>query len=131
LRAIARRITRRFWPAITRIGDPRSLRLIAAVMRGRRASLLELDDRPPAYDSVGRSCTWPNLFPLRSLPRSKYEKIFIRAISGRKLRLHGDSYTPTGMRGWSHVVFLRDRDSARRVLSLDFLLRHDSSWQSQ
>lgn len=131
LRAIARRITRRFWPAITRIGDPRSLRLIAAVMRGRRASLLELDDRPPAYDSVGRSCTWPNLFPLRSLPRSKYEKIFIRAISGRKLRLHGDSYTPTGMRGWSHVVFLRDRDSARRVLSLDFLMRHDSSWQSQ
>jgi len=98
-------------------------------MRGRRASLLELDDRPPAYESVGRSCTWANLFPLRSLARSKYERIFIRAISGRRLRLDGESYTPTGMRGWSHVVFLRDRDRSRRVLSLDFLLRHDASWE--
>jgi hypothetical protein len=129
LRAIAQRITRHFWPSITRLGDPRSLRLISAVMRGRRASLLELDDRPPAYESVGRSCTWANLFPLRSLARSKYERIFIRAISGRRLRLDGESYTPTGMRGWSHVVFLRDRDRSRRVLSLDFLLQHDASWE--
>jgi hypothetical protein len=130
LREMARRITRHFWPAITRVGDPRSLRLISAVMRGSKASLLELDDRPPAYERVGRSCTWSNLFPLRSLPRSKYEQIFMRAISGRKLRLRGDSYTPTGMRGWSHVVFSRDRDHARRVLSLDFLLRHDGGWES-
>lgn len=130
LRAIAARITRYFWPSITRLADPRSLLLIAAVMRGRRASLLELDDRPPAYDSVGRSCRWAELFPVRSLPRSKYERIFIRAISGRKLRLEGESYTPTGMRGWSHVVFVRDRDRARRVLSLDFLLRHGDSWQA-
>jgi hypothetical protein len=129
LREIAGGITRHFWPAIARIGDPRSLRLISAVMRGRKASLLELDDRPPSYESVGRSCRWSNLFPLRSLPRSKYERIFMRAISGRKLRLRGDSYTPTGMRGWSHVVFSRDRDRARRVLSLDFLLRHDGSWE--
>jgi len=129
LRAIAGRITRYFWPAITRLGDPRSLRLISAVMRGRKKSLLELDDRPPAYESVGRSCSWPNLFPANSLARSKYERIFIRAISGRKLRLEGESYTPRGMRGWSHVVFLRDRDRSRRVLSLDFLLRHDANWE--
>jgi hypothetical protein len=129
LRAIAGAITRHFWGSITRLADPRSLRLIAAVMRGRRASLLELDDRPPAYDSVGRSCTWCDQFPVRSLARSKYESIFIRAISGRKLRLDGESYTPTGMRGWSHVVFVRDRDRARRVLSLDFLLRHDGGWE--
>jgi hypothetical protein len=129
LRAIAARITRYFWPSITRLGDPRSLRLITAVMRGRRASLLELDDRPLAYDSVGRSCQWPNVFPLRSLPRSKYESIFIRAIAGRRLRLAGESYKPTGMRGWSHVVFVRDRDQARRVLSLDYLLKHDTHWE--
>jgi hypothetical protein len=129
LRAIAGRITRYFWPAITRLGDPRSVRLISAVMRGRKKSLLELDDRPPAYESVGRSCSWPNLFPANSLARSKYERIFIRAISGRKLRLEGESYTPRGMRGWSHVVFLRDRDRSRRVLSLDFLLRHDANWE--
>jgi hypothetical protein len=33
------------------------------------------------------------------------------------------------MRGWSHVVFLRDRDRSRRVLSLDFLLGHDGNWE--
>jgi hypothetical protein len=129
LRAIAGRITRYFWTSIARLGDPRSLRLIAAVMRGRRASLLELDDRPLAYESVGRDCRWPNVFPVRSLARSKYEKIFMRAIAGCKLRLGGESYTPTGMRGWSHVVFVRDRDRARRVLSLDYLLQHGANWE--
>jgi len=128
LRTIADRITRKFWPAIAKTGDPRSLRLISAVMSGRSPSLLELDDRPLAYESVGRSCRWANLFPLKTLSRSKYERIFMRAIAGRKLRLQGDSYTPTGMRGWSHVVFLRDRDQSRRVLSLDFLLRHEQNW---
>jgi len=129
LREIARRITKHFWPAITKLGDPRSLRLITSVMRGRRESLLELDDRPRSYESVGRSCRYPNLFPVRSLARSKYESIFLRAVSRCKLRLRGESYTPTGMRGWSHVVFVRDRDRSRRVLSLEFLLRHEGCWE--
>ena len=128
LREIARRITRYFWPSIRRLGDPRSLRLITAVMRGRTPSLLELEDRPPAYDRVGRLCTWADLFPVRALPRSRYERVFIRAISGRKLRIERDWYTPTGMRGWSHVVFTRDRDQSRHVFSLDTLLRHLDEW---
>jgi hypothetical protein len=97
-------------------------------MRGRAPSLLELDDRPPAYDRVGRLCTWADLFPVRALPRSRYERVFIRAISGRKLRVGRDWYTPTGMRGWSHVVFTRDRDQSRHVFSLDTLLRHLDAW---
>ena len=128
LREIAGGITRHFWPSIKQLGDPRSLRLIAAVMRGRSLSLLELDDRPPAYDRVGRLCTWADLFPVRALPRSRYERVFIRAISGRKLRMGRDWYTPTGMRGWSHVVFTRDRDQTRHVFSLDTLLRHLEKW---
>ena len=128
LREIAGRITKYFWPSIKRLGDPRSLRLIGAVMRGRTASLLELDDRPPAYDRVGSLCTWANLFPVRALPRSRYERVFIRAISGRKLRIERDWYTPTGMRGWSHVVFTRDRDQSRHVFSLDKLLEHLDAW---
>lgn len=128
LREIAGRITRYFWPSITRLGDPRSLRLIAAVMRGRTPSLLELEDRPAAYDRVGRLCTWADLFPVRALPRSRYERVFIRAISGRKLRMGRDWYTPTGMRGWSHVVFTRDRDQTRHVFSLDALLKHLDEW---
>jgi hypothetical protein len=128
LRQVAARTTRYFWPSISRVGDPRSLRLIASVMRGKTPSLLELGDRPPEYDSVGRMCTWTDLFPVRALPRSRYERVFIRAISGRKLRLGGDWFTPAGMRGWSHVIFERDRDHTRHVFSLDFLLGHLDDW---
>jgi len=129
LREFAKRITRRFWPSIKRIGDPRSLRLIASVLRGDTPSLLELDDRPPAYDSVGRLCTWANLFPIRALPRSRYERVFIHAISGRKLRMGRDSYVPIGMQGWSRVVFRRERTGTRHVFTLDFLLDHLDNWE--
>jgi len=129
LRDISARITRYFWPSIARLGDARSLRLIQGVMRGTMPSLLELDDRPAAYESVGRLCTWTNLFPVRALPRSRYERVFIRAISRRKLRIERDVYTPVGMRGWSHVVFSRDRDRTRHAFSLDFLLQHIDDWE--
>ena len=129
LRDIAGRITRYFWPSIQRLGDPRSVRLIASVMRGRTPSLLELSDRPASYESVGHLCTWTNLFPVRALPRSRYERVFIRAISGCRLRIGADWFTPTGMRGWSHVVFARDRDKTRHVFSLDFLLAHLREWE--
>jgi hypothetical protein len=129
LRTIAGRVTRYFWSSIQRLGDPRSVRLIASVMRGRTPSLLELEDRPASYESVGHLCTWTNLFPVRALPRSRYERVFIRAISGCKLRIGSDWFTPTGMRGWSHVIFARDRDRTRHVFSLDFLLGHLRDWE--
>lgn len=128
LRDIAARITRYFWSSITNIGDARTLQLIAGVMSGRSPSLLELDDRPPAYESVGRLCTWTDLFPVHALPRSRYERVFIRAISRRKLRIGQDWYTPISMRGWAHVVFRRDRDQTRHVFSLDALLGHLDDW---
>ena len=128
IRGMASRITRYFWPAISRLGDARSLRLINAVMDGRTLSLLELDDRPPSYDAVGHLCTWANLFPLRALARSRYEQVFIRAIARRPLRIGKRVFTPTGMRGWSHVVFTCDRDGTRHVFSLDYLLRHLDTW---
>jgi hypothetical protein len=131
LREISKRIVRYFWPAISRLGDTRSLRLIDAIIHGRAPSLLELDDRPPAYDDVGRLCTWANLFPVHALSRSRYERLFIRAISGRKLHLNGDWYTPMGTRGWSHVVLRRDRDQTRHVFSLDSLLDHLDDWDLQ
>jgi hypothetical protein len=128
LREFASRVTTYFRPSIAKLADARSLRLIDHVMNGRTPSLLELNDRPASYESVGRLCTWTNLFPVRALPRSRYEQVFIRAISGRKLRLGRDWFTPTGMRGWSHVVFKRDRDATRHVFSLDYLLRHLDDW---
>jgi hypothetical protein len=129
LRQIAAQVTRRFWPSIERIGDERSLRLIESVMSGTTPSLLELGDRPASYESVGHLCTWSDLFPVRALARSRYERVFIRAISGEKLRMGSDWYTPTGMRGWSSVVFRRDRDGTRHAFSLDDLLEHLDTWE--
>lgn len=128
LRDIAGLTARYFWPSIRRVADPLTLRLLGDVMSGRAPSLLELDDRPPSYESVGRLCTWDDLFPERLLARSRYEQVLIRAISGRRLRRARDWYTPTGMRGWSHVVFRRERDGGRLVLSLDDLLEHLEDW---
>jgi hypothetical protein len=129
MRQIAMRIVEHFWPTIERYGDPRSLRLIRSVMDGSTPSLLELEDRPASYESVGRLCTWANLFPVRALPRSRYERVFIRAISGRRLQVNHDWYKPTGMRGWSHVVFQRERDRTRHEFSLDFLLDRLDAWE--
>jgi hypothetical protein len=132
LREIAGRTTRHFWPSIRRVADPFTLRLIGSVMAGRAPSLLELADRPPSYESVGRLCTWDDLFPEHELPRSRYERVIIRAIHGDRLHLQNDDwYTPTGMRGWSHVVFRRERDRTKHVFSLDYLLRHLDDWEAR
>jgi hypothetical protein len=129
LRQMAGLITRHFWPYIRRYSDPFTLRLIGSVMKGRAPSLLDLDDRPAGYEDVGRLCTWDNLFPERVLPRSQYERVLIRAISGDKLHMDGEWYTPTGMRGWSRVVFRRKADNSRHIFSLDYLLDHLRDWE--
>ena len=128
LRGMAGRTTRIFWPAIRALGDPLSLRVIAAVMRGRAPSLLELDDRPLAYDDVGRLCKWNDLFPITLLPRSRYERVLGNAIAGRRVRIGGAWHQPVGMKGWTHVVFKRERDGARHVRSLDDMLLHLDAW---
>jgi len=129
LRGMAGQITKQFWPHIRRISDPFTLRLIGAVIKGRAPSLLDLDDRPREYEDVGRLCTWDNLFPERVLPRSQYERVLIRAISGDKLHMDGECYTPTGMRGWSRVVFRKKADNSRHIFSLDYLLGHLRDWE--
>jgi hypothetical protein len=131
LRGLGREVIRIFRPAIERYADERSLKLIDAVMSGEVPSLLDLDDRPPAYESVGRLCTWADLFPVRALERSRYERVFIRAIARVPLRIAGKKYIPTGMRGWSHVVFRRNGDGSKHAFSLDFLLRHLDRWDIQ
>ena len=128
LRAMAGRTTRHFWANITALGDPMSLQLIAAVMRGRAPSLLELDDRPAAYEDVGRLCKWNDLFPVTLLPRSRYERVLSHAIAGRRVRIGGAWHKPLGMKGWTHVILRREHDGARRVRSLDDLLMHLDAW---
>jgi hypothetical protein len=53
----------------------------------------------------------------------------IRAINGDKLHMNGEWYTPTGMRGWSRVIFRRKTDNSRHVFSLDYLLDHLREWE--
>jgi hypothetical protein len=127
LRELAGRIVRRFWRPIRRVSDPFTFRLIGSVMRGRAPSLLDLDDRPPEYEDVGRLCTWENLFPEEELERSLYEQVLIRAIRGDTLSLGGRRWTPVGMRGWSEVVFRDDR-GRRRAIGIDPLTRLLRRW---
>lgn len=129
LRAIAGLTVKHFWHPVRRVSDPFTFRLIGSVMRGRAPSLLDLDERPPEYDDVGRLCTWDNLFPEHELSRSRYERVLIRAISGQKLWMHGRRYTPTGMHGWAAVIFRRDDDRTRHVFGIDYLLNHLRDWE--
>lgn len=128
LRGIAGRTTRHFWHPIRRISDPFTFRLIGSVMRGRAPSLLDLPDRPADYEDVGRLCTWDHLFPPARLERSRYERVLIRAISGQTLWIGRRRFRPTGMRGWSTVVF-RDDAGGHHLFSIDRLIGHLSDWE--
>jgi hypothetical protein len=129
LREIAGRIVRHFWRPIRRISDPFTFRMIGSVIRGRAPSLLELEDRPPEYEDVGRLCTWDNLFPERKLSRSLYERVLIRAISGQQLHMHGRVYTPVRMDGWSQVVFRRADTGTLHTFPIDYLIGRLDDWE--
>jgi hypothetical protein len=131
LRRIAGRISRLFWRGIRRISDPFTFRLIGSVMRGRAPSLLDLPDRPPEYEDVGRLCDWDDLFPPEELTRSRYERVIIHAIAGHRLRVNGRWYRPIAMRGWSQVVFRPEGDSRREAVSIDELVRHLDRWERE
>jgi hypothetical protein len=129
-REMARRTIARFHPVIAALGDARSVRLIDRVLAGERLSLLELEDRPDAYEHVGKLCTWDiGSWPERDLPRSRYERVVRHAIAGDTISMQADRYRATGMQGWSRVVFRRERDGRRRSFSLDQLIPHLRRWE--
>lgn len=106
LRQISREVFRYFWRPIARLADAFTFRLLSRVMNGHTPALLDLQNRPQAYEDVGRLCRWDDLFPERALSRSRYERVLIHAIAGEKLRIGHSWYRPTSMRGWSKVVFV-------------------------
>ena len=128
LRPIAATIFSHFRRPIARVADPFSLRLIGAVIGGRSPSYLDLDERPAEYEDVGRPCRWEPFYSDVLVERSRLERIVMHALSGDKLRLDGDDYTPTGMQGWSRIVFRRDADGVRKVMPLEDLLEHLPDW---
>ncbi|MEO8217492.1 MAG: hypothetical protein ABI718_10470 [Acidobacteriota bacterium] len=68
-------------------------------------------------------------FPDRRLARSAYEMVFLKLVSGGKLRIGRQTYTPVGMKGWYHAIFRRDSDGKERLLTIDQLLEKMSDWQ--
>ncbi len=128
LRGVARDVFARFARSVARIADPPVLRLIAATLAGGGASLLTLDDRPAAYDDVGRMAVWDE-GDTAHLGRSRYERVLFNAVDSRRLRLFGAMCTPIAVRGWSHVVFRRDGDGATFVLPLDMLVERLAEWE--
>ena len=129
LREIAAEIFGFFrWP-IARVADPFSLRLIRSVLTGRSRSLLDLPERPGGYEDVGRLCTWQRFYPDTLVERSRFERIVMHALSGDRLHIDGLDYTPTGMQGWSRIVFRREADGKRVIFPLDDLLPHLQSWK--
>jgi hypothetical protein len=95
---------------------------------GRALSLLDLPARPPAYEDVGRLCTWQHEF-VTTVARSRYERVLIQALSGAPLRVGRHVLTPIGTRGWSRVVFRREGDGVRETWSIDALLPYLDGWE--
>jgi hypothetical protein len=188
LREIALETVLAFHDAIRRVSDPFSYRLLLSVMRAETPSLLDLDDRPTAYEDVGRATRWGTVLPelenfaalmhdddtatsagavlrrradldeklappwsgeladrrgvrrvperrqsasptpSRRLTRSAYEKVFLKLVSGRSLRIGNELLTPIKVSGWYHSIF-RDQRGEERLLSIDQLLAYMGSWE--
>lgn len=62
-REIAHAIASTFRDSIQRYSDPFSERLLFSVLRGETPSLLDLADRPAAYDDIGRATRWGSVLP--------------------------------------------------------------------
>jgi hypothetical protein len=78
-----------------------------------------------------RRRTYSVPFPDRRLTRSAYEGVFLKLVSGSRLRLDGQFYKPVGMKGWYHALFRRDGDGAEKVLSIDELLGMMGAWVAE
>lgn len=70
----------------------------------------------------------PTPFPDRRLKRSAYEQVFLRLVSGRKLRVGAQTFTPIGMKGWYHALFRNDANGKQRLFTIDQLLRKMDDW---
>jgi len=67
-------------------------------------------------------------FPDRRLTRSAYEQVFLKLVSGGRLKVDGQVYQPVGMKGWYHALFKREEDGAERLLTIDQLLSKMDDW---
>lgn len=142
LRRIALEITEHFRSGIERYADADSVRRLFSLLEGSAASLLDLDDRPAAYDDIDSAAPieppWREAsdrrghtrkYPERRVPsptsrpltRSAYERVFLHLGARKSFRLAGEDLTPVAVKGWYHAV-LRAPNGEERVVSIDQLL---------
>jgi hypothetical protein len=123
LREIALQTAAAFRDSIAQLSDAFSEGLLFSVLRGEAPSLLDLPDRPAAYDDVGG-------FPLPwsdDLTRSPYETIFRNLGSARRLRIGEEVLKPAAVKGWYHAV-MEGSDGEERLLSIDQILKSQNEW---
>jgi hypothetical protein len=94
---------------------------------GRAASAPQLNKDRRQRERRRRADPIP--FPDRRLTRSAYEQVFLKLVSGERLRMGREMYTPVGMKGWYHAVFRRDSDGRERLVTIDQLLRKMKDWR--
>ena len=63
MRALALETATKFADSIRRWADPFSERILFSVLNGETPSLLDLGDRPSAYEDVGREVRWGSTLP--------------------------------------------------------------------
>ena len=93
----------------------------------RAVSLLDRPKRERRKKSDRRRKSYAIPFPDRRLTRSAYEQVFLKLVSGGRLRFAGDLYTPVGMKGWYHAIF-RNAAGEERLITIDQLLRKMNDW---
>lgn len=97
----------------------------------REISLLSRDSRAKRErrrNAERRTHSYAIPFPDRRLTRSAYEQVFLKLVSGGRLRLGNDVYTPIGMRGWYQALFRRESDGAEKLMTIDQLRKKLADW---
>jgi hypothetical protein len=122
VRSATRSVVARLLPRLREIATPDTLALIRRVLARRRASLLDLDDRPEAYEDVGRDGPWREPDPAAPVPRSAYEQVMLDVMAARPIVAAGRRWRPVATAGWTHVRY-RSEDGRVRIFSVDQLTK--------
>ena len=66
--------------------------------------------------------------PLELPIRVAEDAAVLELVSGGRLRIGRQTWTPVGMKGWYHAIFRRESDGAEKLLSIDQLLKKMGDW---
>jgi hypothetical protein len=116
-------------PAATPARKPAALLAPPAAARRLRAETAPRRRTAQRRGTDRRTRKDPIPFPDRRLSRSAYEQVFLKLVSGGRLRIGRELYTPVGMKGWYHAILRRDSDGKERLLSVDELLKKLKDWR--